>query len=115
MVIKKLKNIFKSLLVNKQMNLHGSEFKAQFEQDSNAVLLDVRTPDEFNGGHIPNSINLDIMSFNFKNEIEQLDKNKTYFVYCRSGNRSGQACMMMSDLGLKAYNLIGGIGAWPNN
>jgi rhodanese-related sulfurtransferase len=55
------------------------------------------------------------MSFNFKNEIEQLDKNKTYFVYCRSGNRSGQACMMMSDLSLKAYNLIGGIGAWPNN
>jgi rhodanese-related sulfurtransferase len=114
-MIKKLKNILKSLLRNKQMNLHGSEFKAQFEQDSNAVLLDVRTPAEYNGGHIPNSINLDIMSYNFRNEIEQLDKNKTYFVYCRSGNRSGQACMMMSDLGLKAYNLIGGIGAWPHN
>ena len=97
------------------MNLHGSEFKAQFEQDVNAVLLDVRTPAEYNGGNIPNAINLDIMSYNFRNEIEQLDKNKTYFVYCRSGNRSGQACMMMSDLGLKAYNVFGGIGAWPQN
>lgn len=97
------------------MNLNGSEFKTQFEQSTNAVLLDVRTPDEFNSGHLPSSTNLDIMSFEFRDEITKLDKNKTYFVYCRSGNRSGQACMMMMDLGLKAYNLVGGIGAWQHN
>ncbi|MFN3445198.1 MAG: rhodanese-like domain-containing protein, partial [Bacteroidia bacterium] len=47
------------------MNLNGSEFKTQFEQSTNAVLLDVRTPDEFNSGHLPNSNNLDIMSLDF--------------------------------------------------
>jgi rhodanese-related sulfurtransferase len=97
------------------MNLNGIEFKTQYQQGTDGVLLDVRTPDEFNSGHIPNSINLDIMSFDFRDEITKLDKNKSYFVYCRSGNRSGQACMMMMNLGLKAYNLEGGIGAWPNN
>ncbi|MFN4083815.1 MAG: rhodanese-like domain-containing protein [Bacteroidia bacterium] len=94
-------------------DLSGSEFKQVIENTENAVLLDVRTPGEFNGGTIPGAINMDIMSYDFHDKVGSLDKNKTYFVFCRSGNRSGQACSMMSKMGLKSYNLAGGIGAWP--
>ncbi|MDX5420555.1 MAG: rhodanese-like domain-containing protein, partial [Hymenobacteraceae bacterium] len=51
----------------------------------------------------------------FQNALGSLDKDKEYFVFCRSGNRSGSACELMSAQGFKCYNLAGGIGAWPNN
>ena len=93
-------------------NLGGREFKMKFE-NKNGVLLDVRTPDEFNAGHIEGAINLDIFSPSFRDAIEDLEKDKEYFVYCRSGNRSAQACMLMSELGYQSNNLQGGISAWP--
>lgn len=93
-------------------NMNGREFKMSFE-NKNGVLIDVRTPDEFNAGHIEGAINLDIFNPSFRNEIENLSKDKEYFVYCRSGNRSAQACMLMSELGLQSNNLYGGISAWP--
>ncbi len=93
-------------------NLSGREFKSNFE-NTNGVLLDVRTPEEFAAGHIEGSLNIDIFNPNFRDLIDALDNTKEYFVYCRSGNRSGQACMLMSELGLKSNNLMGGIGAWP--
>jgi rhodanese-related sulfurtransferase len=94
--------------------LRGQDFKAQFEQTPNAVLVDVRTAMEHMSGNIPNSINLDIMDYDFHSTIAELDKTKTYFVYCRSGNRSTQACMIMNEMGLNTINLEGGIGAWPH-
>jgi rhodanese-related sulfurtransferase len=94
-------------------DLNGTQFKHNFENTPGAVLLDVRTPSEFISGTIPNAVNIDIMSDDFQSKIANLDKSKTYFVFCRSGNRSGQACSIMSKLGFKTYNLAGGIGAWP--
>jgi rhodanese-related sulfurtransferase len=96
-------------------DLNGSAFRQNFENTSGAVLLDVRTPMEFNSGNIAGSLNIDIMGFEFQDQVSKLDKNKTYFIYCRSGNRSGQACAIMSEMGFKTFNLIGGIGAWPFN
>ncbi len=96
-------------------DLNGKAFKETFESTPDAVLLDVRTAMEYNSGNIPGARNLDIMGYEFEDELGKLDKNKTYFVYCRSGNRSGQACAIMSELGIKAYNLAGGISAWPFN
>ncbi|MDX9705640.1 MAG: rhodanese-like domain-containing protein [Weeksellaceae bacterium] len=55
------------------------------------ILLDVRTPEEFAEGHIPNAINLDVNSENFDSKIKELDPDKTYYVYCRSGKRSTKA------------------------
>ena len=79
-----------------------------------AVILDVRTPGEFAGGKIRGARNLDIMSRDFVNQIKNLPKDKTYLVYCRSGNRSGQACEIMADMGFKKLkNLAGGIMRWP--
>lgn len=94
--------------------LRGEAFKVQFEQIPNAELLDVRTPMEHMSGNIPNSINIDIMDYDFHAKIAELDKDKIYFLYCRSGNRSSQACMIMNDMGFTTVNLAGGIGAWPH-
>jgi rhodanese-related sulfurtransferase len=96
------------------MNLTQEDWVSQFEADENAVILDVRTEDECNEGIIENSINIDIhMGQGFIDKIEALDKNKNYYVYCRSGMRSAKACEIMNELGFKnAYNLVGGIIAW---
>lgn len=95
-------------------NLTQEEWKQQLAKDANAVILDVRTDDEVAEGIIPNAIQLDIYKGQgFIYKLEELDKNKNYYVYCRSGARSGQACAIMNQLGFKnAYNLSGGILEW---
>lgn len=98
-------------------DLTQEEWSEQLLADDNAVVLDVRTEDEFDNGYIPNAINIDIYEGQgFISKLKELDKNKTYFVYCRSGNRSGQACAIMNQLGFeKAYNLMGGIIEWEGD
>lgn len=74
------------------------------------VIVDVRTSGEFKTGHIEGALNIDVSLPNFKEEIDQLDKNKKYLVYCRSGNRSKFAGRIMEGLGFKeVYDLDGGI------
>ena len=96
------------------MNLTQEEWVEQLEQDDNAIILDVRTEDECDEGIIPNAINIDIhKGQEFISEIEQLDKSKNYYVYCRSGARSAKACEIMNELGIdNAYNLLGGMLDW---
>ena len=88
-------------------NLDQNTWWSQFSQDENGVILDVRTEDEFNDGYIPGAINIDIYKGQgFIYRVEELDKSKNYYVYCRSGGRSGQACSIMSQLGFEnTYNL----------
>jgi rhodanese-related sulfurtransferase len=95
-------------------DLDQESWVKQFEEDNNSIVLDVRTQDEVDEGIIPNSIHLDIYrGQDFINELEKLDKTKNYYVYCRSGNRSGQACVIMNQLGFdNAYNLVGGMNEW---
>jgi hypothetical protein len=106
-------SFFQSLFgtaTSKYQNVKAAEFLKIAEETSNAVILDVRTPDEFTGGALKDAINIDIFSRDFQSKIEKLDKDKTYLVYCRSGNRSGQACNTMAGLGFtKLYNLAGGV------
>jgi rhodanese-related sulfurtransferase len=94
-------------------NLSGRAFKQQLEAAENAVLLDVRTAGEYAGGSIPGAKNIDFLSAAFMQKVEKLDKNATYFLFCRSGNRSGQPCQMMHKMGFDVRNLSGGIGAYP--
>ena len=95
-------------------DLTQKEWSTQLEADENAVIIDVRTPNEVAEGIIPNAIHIDIFKGQgFIDEIKQLDLSKNYYVYCKSGGRSGQACAIMSQLGFKnAYNLVGGIMQW---
>jgi rhodanese-related sulfurtransferase len=93
-------------------NLSVTEFSSK-TAESGVVTLDVRTPGEFNEGHVEGAQLIDFQSGNFENEIATLDKSKTYAVYCRSGSRSGQAVKVMSDAGFTSvYNLNGGVIDW---
>lgn len=81
--------------------------------DENKVLLDVRTPEEFNEGNIPNSVNIDYNSDGFDSLIKDLDPEKTYYVYCQSGGRSAKACTKLQAAGFKnVVNLGDGYSAY---
>jgi rhodanese-related sulfurtransferase len=96
------------------INLGVSEFSTKVAE-AGVITLDVRTPIEFAEGHIEGAQLIDFQSGNFENEISSLDKNATYAVYCRSGNRSGQAVKVMHDAGFhNVYNLNGGVIDWAN-
>jgi len=96
----------------KVTNLNVNDFAKKIT-DSSVTLVDVRTPGEFVSGHIAGAINVDFESGNFEQAIQKLDKTKKYAVYCRSGNRSGQATALMVKDGFKAvFNLEGGVIDW---
>lgn len=77
------------------------------------VIIDVRTPKEFAEGHIEGAINIDFYSETFCDELNILDKNKTYLIYCRSGRRSASTLSIMEELHFReAYNMTGGIIQW---
>ena len=77
------------------------------------VLLDVRTPDEFAQARLADAINLDFYAADFRSQLQTLDPEATYLVYCRTGNRSATAVEMMQELGFaRIYEIDGGIAAW---
>ena len=96
------------------MNLNQQEWASQLEADKNAVILDVRTEEETLDGVIPNALNIDIYKGQgFIYEVDELDKSKNYYVYCKAGSRSEQACRIMNELGFEnTYNLVGGFSPW---
>ncbi|ELR73386.1 rhodanese-like domain protein [Fulvivirga imtechensis AK7] len=97
---------------SKYENIDAGEFQ-ELMKDKDVVVLDVRTPAEKAEGTIPGYKMINLMSPDFANQVSQLDKSKKYLVYCRSGNRSRQACQIMAGMGFEnLYNLVGGIGAW---
>lgn len=94
-------------------NISPEEFEKGIQNDPNAVILDVRTDAEYADEHIPGSIQINIMGPDFPQRIAELDKSKAYYVYCRSGNRSGSACGFMASQGFgELYNLGTGIMGW---
>lgn len=109
-------NSFISSFLNKNQgytNLEADLFEQELIGDKNAVLVDVRTQAEHYDARIPNSLLLDMMNPNFSHELEKLDKSKSYFLYCRSGNRSVYAAKEMVRMGFqKVYNLTPGIIGW---
>lgn len=87
-------------------NINLKKAVKTINNSTNLILLDVRTAEEYSTGNIPNSINIDVLSSDFKSKIDLLDKNKEYLIYCRSGNRSSIAASIMATNGfLKIYNL----------
>lgn len=91
-------------------NVREEEFEKLILDKPEAVILDVRTKEEYDSGHVEKAINIDYNSADFSKNISMLDKNKTYLVYCRSGNRSSKAVAEMKGLDFTSvYNLSGGI------
>lgn len=96
------------------MDLSQKDWTKQLKSDNNHLILDVRTQDEVSQGKIPNATHIDIyLGQGFIDEVEKLDKSKNYYVYCKSGGRSAQACAVMQQLGFEnTYNLLGGFKEW---
>jgi len=96
------------------IDLSVNEFSDKVAE-AGVITLDVRTPGEFAEGHVKGARLIDFQSGNFESEIATLDKNATYAVYCRSGNRSGQAVKVMQDAGfMNVFNMNGGVIDWAN-
>ncbi len=99
------------------MNLSQKEWSEQLAQDDNAVIVDVRTPEECSEGIIPNALPIDIyQGQGFIYKVDALDKSKNYYIYCKAGGRSAQACNIMNQLGFEnTYNLLGGFMEWSGD
>ena len=99
---------------DKFTTLNANDFEKAIS-DNQVTIVDVRTADEYNGGHIPNAINIDVNRAGFLYEAdEKLPKDKTIAVYCQGGVRSRKAASLLSDNGYKVLNLNGGIKEWQS-
>jgi len=94
----------------KQINIEQFD---KLRQENGNVVLDVRTAQEFNQGHVPGALNIDISDPQFKKKIEALDKSKTYLVHCARGVRSARATKIMAPLGFaEILDYHGGFDEW---
>lgn len=90
----------------------SNKFEQQMKESSSQIV-DVRTPEEFEEGHITNAVNMNVTGDDFEKQIESLDKEKPVMVYCKSGGRSARAASILKDKGFKnVYDLDGGIIGW---
>jgi rhodanese-related sulfurtransferase len=96
------------------MDLVQEDWISLLKKESKAVILDVRTAEECAEGIIPNAIMINIYEGQgFIYKVDELDKNKNYYVYCKAGGRSAQACGIMKQMGFETtYNLVGGFSNW---
>ncbi|MEO6301717.1 MAG: rhodanese-like domain-containing protein [Bacteroidia bacterium] len=93
-----------------------NDFEEKLNKNSNVQLIDVRTPEEFNQGHLKTALNYNINSSEFETQIAKLNKAKPVLVYCLSGGRSASAAELISEKGfLEVYNMQGGIMKWNAN
>ncbi len=97
-------------------NINQIEWRTLIEKDKEAVIIDCRGPFEWEEGILEGSKLMDLMSpQGFMHTAQDLNKEKNYYVYCRSGVRSITACQILESLGIKnTYNLLGGILSWDD-
>lgn len=88
------------------------QLREKMDENEPMVLLDVRTPREYADGHISGAVNINVNDPSFKDKVAGLDKEQTYYIYCRSGKRSAKATEIMMAEGFTASNTKGGIMAW---
>ncbi len=103
------------MLKSQLNNLTSKEFATAVTSLKDIVIIDVRTAVEYNSGHISNSINMDYLADDFLVKLNQLAKDKNYFIYCRSGRRSIRVCTWMRNGGFdnqNIYNLDKGYRDW---
>jgi len=93
--------------------LPPAEFKAALEKETEAQLIDVRTPAEVKKGHLKGAKNLNLFDDDFKQQLEKLDKEKPVYVYCQVGGRSGECAAMLKEMGFKNItDMDGGFSKW---
>lgn len=101
--------------LDSQNKLTPDAFEAMLKQDPSVQLVDVRTPEEFQGGYIAGAQNMNIQDDDFTEKISYLDKSRPVLVYCAVGGRSAKAASLFTKLGFPTvYDLKGGMTAWKN-
>ena len=98
-----------------EKNITSTQAKKLIEENKNNpdfIILDVRTPGEYRSGYIENAVNIDYKSGNFKEEVNKLDKDNVYLVYCGSGRRAAGSINIMEKLGFNNLYNIGGVVQW---
>jgi rhodanese-related sulfurtransferase len=96
--------------------INATTLQKMIANGEDVVIIDVRTPEEVAEGKIPGATNINIFDPNFLDEINKLEKSKPHVMVCRSGARSGQACMHLLGNGFdKVYNLQGGMMMWTGD
>jgi len=91
------------------------EFAEALKSTSSATIIDVRTPEEFQGGHLKDAVNFNVLAPEFANQVSQLDRDHAVFVYCKAGGRSADAASIMKDMGFDIiYDMQGGYMAWSS-
>jgi len=94
-------------------NVDAAGAKKLLADGGNVVVLDVRTPEEFAGGHVAGAKNLDFNSADFRENLSKLDREKTYLVHCEAGGRSIRSLSRFKELGFKSVvHLDGGFSGW---
>ncbi len=100
----------------KSMNtISLNDWKNIYDNNKDYIVIDVRTPQEFNEGHVKGAININFYDENFEEQLDELNKDKKYLIYCRSGSRSSKTLILMENLQfINVYDLEGGILAYNN-
>mgnify|MGYP001824998716 CR=1 FL=1 len=102
-------------LDNPEISISAKDF-LMLDDASESIVVDVRTDSEYRAGHLENAILISLHDRDFIDKIRDLDKNNTYYVYCKSGMKSRSAVMKMKKEGfLKVYNIRGGINDLTRN
>jgi rhodanese-related sulfurtransferase len=97
-------------------DVNSKEVNSMLQKDKKLVVLDVRTPEEFNAGHIKGAINIDIRQPDALSKIDKLDRNAKFIVHCRTNHRSKIAVDHMLQSGFKTiYQMMDGMNGWNEN
>lgn len=99
--------MFESLFKTSTRGSTPQDFKARRTEDD--VVIDVRTPAEFAGGHVAGAENIDFAAPDFRRQIDRLERNRTYYLYCRSANRSRTAMKILKEMGFPDVHNVGGL------
>jgi rhodanese-related sulfurtransferase len=106
-------NLFPCATAADAKNVTIDEVAKLVKSDTNVVVIDVRTPREFEAGHIKGATNINFNDKEFAKRISALDKNKTYVIHCAAGGRSGKACEQIKTLDFKnMLHMNQGFSAW---
>ena len=95
-------------------NISKEEFARAIKDNPGAIILDVRTPDEFQSDHLENALNFNYLSRTLSDDIDTLNPDKSYYVYCKTGRRSLRVCTLLKNAGFqRVYNLDQGLAEEP--
>lgn len=105
-----------SVQAQNKVEINSTQANALLQKDAKIIVLDVRTPQEFNQGHIKAALNIDVYQSDAISKIDKLNKNAKYLVYCRTSNRSGFVVDHMMKNGFKnIYQMMDGFPGWEGN